>query len=392
MFAQRTSWKFLSEDIVKDFEILNEKKRVINLAESNPTKCGFRYPSRAILRGLSQKENLRYDPLPLGNLKAREAICGYYRAKKIKVNPSHIFLTSSTSESYSFLFRLLCNPGEAVLTPSPSYPLFESLGDLNDVTRRKYSLSYDGRWSIDREALAELNFSKAKALLVVHPNNPTGSFVKNDELTFINQLCRKNNLAVISDEVFLDYDFSKNSHRVKSLAGNRKVLTFTLGGISKSFGLPQMKLGWTVVSGPAKDVAEALKRLEIILDTYLSINAPVANALPEWFKTVYPLMQKEIYGRVFANLEFLKDTLSQHPQCDYLQVEGGWYAVIRLPQILSEDEWSREFLKKDNVFVHPGYFFDFEGGAHIVLSLLPQEKVFQKGIKRVFKRVKQLSC
>ncbi len=372
---------------------------ILDLTESNPTHCGFQCFDKRILNALPSAKNLNYEPQCKGMLKARRAISRYYQKKGLHVDPERIFLTSSTSEAYSFLFRLLLNPEEGLLIPKPSYPLFEFLAQLNDAQIDFYQLAYgkkmpggENSWRLDFDELNSAVKKETRAMVVVNPNNPTGSFLKQDERRGLNEFCQKHHMSIICDEVFSDYRLSTNEDNVASLAENNDVLTFSLSGISKILGLPQMKLGWIVLSGPEKDCQEAACRLEVILDTYLSVNTPVQNALEEWL-SLQAEIKNEILGRLKENYEFTKKSLFTMAACECLALEGGWYVILRLPQNNKEEEWVLKFLKEDHVFVHPGYFFDFDKGAHIVLSLLTPVEIFQKGLARILKRIKtELSC
>ena len=354
-----------------------------DLTESNPTHCNFSYPPE-ILTALVNLENLKYEPQPQGVLAAREAVCAYYHRKGILIDPSQVFLTASTSEGYSFLFRLLMNPGEEALFPAPSYPLFQFLGDLNDIEMATYPLVYSqGQWQTDEKRIVKKISRKAKAICLVNPNNPTGSYVQSSELDLVNRLCRDNQLAIVADEVFLDYSFEKNQKPI-SLAGNSENLTFVLGGLSKTLGLPQMKLSWIVVNGPKPQMTSAIERLEVIADTYLSVNTPVQNALALWFD-FQERIQKEIRERTRRNLDYV---LENAPQAggECLRAQGGWYAVLKLPDYIDEEPFTLELLEKDRVYIHPGYFFDFVEAPYAVLSLLPREDIFQEGVKRLIRR------
>lgn len=363
-FSKRTDWDQRSNPLS---QLLDEFKTrgiaVTDLTESNPTRCGFQYPPQ-ILSALSDPKNLQYAPESQGMASAREAV-GRFCA----FEPGRIVLTASTSESYSFLFRLLLDPGDKVLVPRPSYPLFQFLLELNDASFDHYPLVYDGQWRIDFEALERLIDKRTKAIVLVNPNNPTGSYLKADELKRLNAICRKHGLAVISDEVFFDYRFADGPF--VSLKGNADVLTFVLGGLSKALSLPQMKLGWMLLSGPQQEVQEALGRLEIIADTFLSVNTPVQNALPMWFP-IAQQVHRQVMDRVQGNWEYLKRTGAQ-----VLAVEGGWYAVIRLEDI-DEEDFVLQALQRHHVLIHPGFFFDLEPAGHLVLSLLPPPEQFAK--------------
>ncbi len=385
LFARRTDWSLSSNRIT---QVLDQLKKggvsFFDLTESNPTRCGFAFPNETVINTLGNEDNLRYEPLPQGSVKAREAVSGYYRAKGFDVPIENIILTSSTSEAYSHLFRLLVNAGEKALFPRPSYPLFQFLGDLSDVHLDYYPLMCEQRWEIDFEKLSDTLTSGAKAVVLVNPNNPTGSFVKGKELDALNRICRAKNIPIICDEVFGDFAFSCRKDGV-SLVNNDAVLTFVLGGLSKTLALPQMKLSWIVMSGPAEWVKTARERLEVIADTYLSVSAPVQNALGRWL-SLKDQIQGEIQDRLKRNLQFLKEQVRGGP-CRLFEPEGGWYAVLKIPQTLTEEEWVMKFLQEDRIFVHPGYFFDFDEEAFIIVSLLPPEEVFQSGVDGVLQRI-----
>ena len=355
----------------------------MDLTQSNPTACGFKYPPE-ILKALNNPDNLRYNPQAKGMLTAREVVVGYYARKGISLSAEQVILTASTSEAYSFLFRLLADYNERVLFPCPSYPLFEFLVNLNDLKMDYYRLQFEGNWRIDLKDLNGGFFKDTRAIVVVNPNNPTGTYIEPGELNHLNQLCEKHNAAIISDEVFLDYAFENS--KPLSLSANKEALTFCLGGLSKALGLPQMKLSWIVVNGPSALVEEALKRLEVIADTYLSVSTPVQNALPVWFK-FYPKIHEMILSRVRKNWLSVKKILSGNSTIQYLNAQAGWYAVLKISTRKSEEAWVMELLEKDHVCVHPGYFFDFPQEAFLILSLLPEEKIFAEGLRRIVKRI-----
>jgi len=387
-FSQRTDWPLASNQFSNELnDLRNDNVSLLDLTESNPTNCGFSYLKNDIIAPLAEDANLCYTPTPRGNLQTREAICRYYEEKGLNVAPEQIFLTASTSEAYSYIFRLLVDPGEGVLFPFPSYPLFSFLGDLNDVRIDTYPLVYQKLWSIDLQGMHCAICNDTKAIVLVNPNNPTGSFIRRKELEEINILCRKQNISLVCDEVFSDFVFEQADDQV-SLVNNDQVLTFVLGGISKTLGLPQMKLSWIIVNGPQNLVKASSERLEVIADTYLSVNTPTQNAFPLWLshrKTI----QTEINNRIKHNLDFLKEHVNNVDACELLTADGGWYAVIMIPDRLSEEQWILTFLKKDHVVVHPGYFFDFPEETYIVISLLPEAGTFQEGIKRVIKRIRE---
>ena len=368
MFSSRFHWDLRPNRLT---ELLREKRRagagVLDLTESNPTHAGLEYP-REITGALADERALRYDPAPPGMAEAREAVARYYAARGHRVGPERILLTASTSEGYAYLFKLLCDPGDEVLVPRPSYPLFEFLADMENVKVRQYPLRYHGEWEIDRDALAQAVTARSRAIVLVNPNNPTGSFLKRGELEFLKGL----NLPLISDEVFADYPLQEDPSRVPTLAGQG----FAMSGLSKVAGLPQMKLGWIVVPG-----AEAMERLEWIADTYLSVSTPVQCAAA-------PLLwagesvQRQIRGRCAANLAAVRTALVGSP-ADVLAVEGGWYATIKMPRIRSEEEWALELLSKDDVLLQPGFFYDFESEAFLVASLLTPPGTFDEGVRRL---------
>ncbi len=384
MFSKRTEWPLQPNR----FTVLLEEMRksgmpILDLTESNPTRCGFRYLSQEILTPLTNPRNLQYDPSPKGMIQAREAVAGYYAGKGISVSPEQIFLTASTSESYTFLFRLLCDPQDHFLASRPSYPLFDYLAALNDVALNPYLLKYRGKWEMEEESFIKAISPKARGVIIVNPNNPTGTFLKQRDLNFLNRIGREKKLSLISDEVFLDYAFADSRGWVKSCADNQDILTFALSGISKILGLPQMKLAWIVVSGP-KDLRQgAIQRLEVIADTYLSVNTPVQNALASWLQEI-PSIQKEILERVSRNRRFLLEQCEKTDRAKCLHSEGGWHAVLRVEGI-DEEKFILRLLEKERVMVHPGYFFDFDPEeSHLVLSLLPSPDIFKQGVGRLF--------
>lgn len=366
-FSRRTDWPEGQNRLALLAESFREEGRsFIDLTQSNPTVCGFPSLNAEWLEPFSNPNNLTYEPDPKGLLAARQAVSRYYLFKNIRVSPERIVLTSSTSEAYAFLFKLLLNPGEKIAVPAPSYPLLDSLAALSDVGIV--------RW---RDFKILEVFERTKALCVVNPNNPAGNFVHQDEKDFLNRYAAKHHAALISDEVFLDFPHTDKAE-TQSFAGNSEVLTFTLSGISKILALPQMKLSWIVVSGPEREAREALRRLEIIADTYLSVNTPSQIALADWLERRGEI-QEEILARVRHNKAFLTQNLKD--QASVLNAEGGWQAVVRVE---SDDEsLALEFLEKSEVLTHPGYLYDFEAGDHLVLSLLPEPQKFEEGVRRL---------
>ena len=386
MFSSRTAWDLTPNRLAAELQRMRARGReVLDLTESNPTRCGFQYNRRAILRALARPAALQYHPDPRGMASARKAVAEYYHRRgsgtaSLRVAPQRILLTSSTSEAYSFLFRLLCEPGDQVLVPSPSYPLLEFLAGINDVQLAAYPLFYDHGWQMDVHALESAITPRTRAVVVVNPNNPTGSFVKRQELEALSALCARRGLALVADEVFLDY--AHDGRTRPSLAANRGALTFVLSGLSKISALPQMKVAWMAVNGPKPDVEQALARLEVIADTYLSLNTPAQVALPVLLAQRKGI-QVQMRRRIAANRRQLAQQLASHPACRVLESEGGWYAVLRVPAIGPDEERVLALLRRHAVLVHPGHFYGFAGEGHLVLSLIVPESPFRKGLRRL---------
>ena len=421
MFANRTKWNLepnrLSEALARH---RGAGKPLVDLTVSNPTECGFVYDERAILDALRNPIALKYKLETQGLLSARQAVAEYYAERSVSVDADDIFVTTSTSEAYSYLFRLLCNPGDEILIPAPSYPLFDFLADIQDARPVRYPLLYDHGWQIDFHALERAITPRTRAIVVVHPNNPTGHFAKQAEVQKLNDICAGRGLALIADEVFLDFSLNgvaapgldKNNdptcHSERSeestfakgvspdfspslaarysplatsisFADNRTALTFTLSGISKICGLPQMKAAWLVVSGPPESKNEAKARLEVIADTFLSMNAPVQLALPTFLSQGHAF-QEQLMARVRKNLAELDRQLSLQKVCSRLAIEGGWYAVLRVPATRSDEDLALALLNEKSIYVHPGHFYDFGSDGYLVLSLLIQETAFAQAI------------
>jgi alanine-synthesizing transaminase len=387
-FSTRFKWNLGSNRLAL---MLEEKRRaharVLDLTQSNPTRVGLRYPADAILNALGHPEAIAYDPSPRGLSVAREAITDYYGERGFEVDPAHLHLTSSTSEGYSYLFKLLADQGQSVLAPQPSYPLFEFLAALEDIELRPYELNYlhPMGWEIDFDSMESAIDDSTRAVIVVSPNNPTGSFIKKPEVERLNGICSRHGLALICDEVFGDYFFDADDRRAPSLVTNYSVLTFVLSGFSKILALPQMKLSWIVTAGQAALRDEAIERLDLIADTFLSVGAPVQHAAPVWLK-LRSEMQGRILERVHGNLRSLRQVESL---CRLLTVEGGWYATLEIPRYVPEEEWVVHLLERDDVLAHPGYFFDFPREAFLILSLLPEPAVFREAIGRLFERIEK---
>jgi alanine-synthesizing transaminase len=387
MFSRRTDWKLTPNRFTEAVEQARASgKEVLDLTVSNPTRAGIEFDSAAILDSLRNLKSLDYDPQPKGLLSARQAVAEYYRGRGEHVDPEHLVLTTSTSEGYSYVFRLLANPGDEVLVPKPSYPLFDFLAELQDVKLVGYPLLYDHGWQIDWPSLESAVNENTRAVVVVHPNNPTGSYVSAAERERLNELCREHGLAMIVDEVFLDY--AHNGSRRKSFVANHAALTFTLSGVSKISALPQMKLAWIAVGGPASDVGvdAAMQRLEVIADTYLSLNAPVqlaAGTLLEQRKKIQPQLRQ----RARANLAELDRQLERQKSSARLQLEGGWYAVLRVPATQSDEDLAIALLRDTGTMVHPGHFYDFPRDGYLVISLITPEEDFREGMSRVLQFV-----
>jgi alanine-synthesizing transaminase len=427
MFSERTNWRLTQNRFTQAVEEVRARgTRVLDLTASNPTRVGLEYDSRAILEGLRSQRALDYDPQAKGLLSVREAVARYYGERcsrgerdvasnvstdryanlrrQFQVDPERIVLTTSTSEGYSYVFRLLCNAGDELLVPKPSYPLFEFLADLQDVRLVPYPLIYDHGWQTDFHSMEKAVTARTRGVVVVHPNNPTGSYVHAGELGTLNEFCRVHGLAVIVDEVFLDYALRGEISAAEavelrstlqpmaavptlfsaapSFAGNQDVLTFTLSGLSKISALPQMKVAWVVTSGPAEQVQVAMARLEVIADTFLSMNAPVQWAVPAMLAQRESI-QGQLLERVRRNLRELDRQLGAQKACQRLSVEGGWYAVLRVPVTRSDEELAIELVMKKAVLVHPGHFYDFESDGYLVLSLIAPEVDFGEGIRRL---------
>jgi aspartate/methionine/tyrosine aminotransferase len=411
MFSERTNWKLAQNRFTQALEQVRATgAKVLNLTVSNPTRAGLHYDAQAILGALASPRALDYDPQPKGLHEARKAIAGYYCEEHgvSDLDAERIILTTSTSEGYSFVFRLLCNAGDELLVPKPSYPLFEFLADLQDVRLKPYELIYDHGWQMDWPSLEKAVTARTRGVVVVHPNNPTGSYVQAAEIEMLNSFCREHGLAVIADEVFLDYrigDFQESpgqganarplhapggddklASSSSSFVANLEVLTFTLSGLSKIAALPQMKVAWVVTTGPQRVIAEAMGRLEVIADTYLSMNAPLQWAMPALLEQRKKI-QPQLMQRVKENLAELDEQLAAQRTCERLSVEGGWYAVLRVPVTRSDEELAIELLLEKSVLVHPGHFYDFPSDGYLVLSLITPREDFADGIKAVLERL-----
>lgn len=373
MFSGRVPWSLEPNELARALE---EKRRngagLIDLTESNPTRAGFHYPRE--MAALTDEQALVYEPAPWGLPRAREAV-----AAEHGVAVERVLLTSSSSESYSFLFKLLCDPGDQVLAPRPSYPLFEFLATLESVKIATYPLVYEGGWRMDLDNLERSITPRTRAIFVVNPNNPTGSYVKSSEAQRLAQLCRRHDLALASDEVFFDYaldDFVPPPF--SEIAGD--ALLFRLNGLSKKCGLPQMKAGWILLDGPEQLRQQAAGRLEVIADTFLSVSTPVQHALPRLLE-LGSQVRRQIRQRLQANLDWLRTAAQPW------RVEGGWYAILALDSGIDESAFVVELLEREGVLVHPGFLYDFDTPGYIVLSLLAEPEAFRDGVTRLRRRL-----
>jgi aspartate/methionine/tyrosine aminotransferase len=384
MFSERVPRELDPNRLTRTVDALRAAGRpIVDLTLSNPTRAGFHYPAD-LLAPLADCRALLYDPRPFGAIEAREAVARDYARQGLAVPPERIVLTASTSEAYSIIFKLLADAGDEILVPRPSYPLFEHLARLDVVNVRSYEAEYDGTWSIDFPSVERAFTARTRAVLVVSPNNPTGSFLKQDELERLAGLCGPRQVAIVADEVFSDYELERGASRSAGrVAARQDVLSFSLGGLSKSIGLPQVKLGWIAAAGPDGVVAPALERLELICDTYLSVSTPAqvaAGALLEHGAAV----REQIAGRVAANYRTLQSAAIASA-CTVLRGEGGWNAVVQVPSLESEEDLVLRLLTTDGVLTHPGYFFDFPRESFLVVSLLPPEAMFAAGIAHLLR-------
>ncbi len=382
-FSRRTGWDTSETEWAK---LLRERRAaglpILDLTASNPTRCGFNYDAEAVLSALRDGAALDYNPDPKGLLQAREAVAAYYADHGARVDPEHIFLTTSTSEAYSFLFRLLCDPGDEVLIAQPSYPLFDFLAELDDVRLTPYPLFYDYGWHLDPAGLRGRITSRTRAIALVHPNNPTGHYTKTAERAELEIICAEHGLALIVDEVFLDYALGEAEAGSSFASGDHSVLTFVLSGLSKVAALPQMKAAWVACFGPRPELNQALGRLEVIADTFLSMNAPIQWAIPRWLAGRSG-MQEQIRARTAVNLQALDLALGEGGGVSRLKAEAGWYAVLRIPATIKDEETALRLLRDHGIAIHSGDFFGFDESGWLVASLLPLEATFNYGINRL---------
>ena len=380
MFSTRTAWDRAFNPLARAAAAARAVGPLLDLTETNPTRVGLSAPAE-ILALLADPAAASYEPEPAGWLPAREAVAAGYARHGAAVTAADVVLTASTSEAYAHLFKVLCDPGDAVLVPRPSYPLFQFLADLESLRVDAYPVSYDGAWHLRASDVAAALTARTRAVVVVSPNNPTGAYIKKKEWELLSELCARHDLAVIADEVFADFPLRDDAGRLFTLAGPGPALTLSLGGLSKSCALPQLKLGWIAASGPAPAREEALARLELVGDTFLSVGTPVQRAAPAILARGREL-RDPVRARTAANLAALRSALAGSA-ASVLDVEGGWSAIVQVPSTRPEEEWALRLLQRDQVLVHPGYFFDFDREAFLVLSLLPAPDVFAEAALRL---------
>jgi aspartate/methionine/tyrosine aminotransferase len=385
LFSRRAPDRFEPNRLAQAVQRYRASGRPLcDLTESNPTRAALAHAPDA-LSALAAPAGVFYEPEPFGLPAARAAVARDLARRGQEIGADRIVLAASTSEAYSYLFKLLCDPGDEVLVPTPSYPLFEHLARLDAIRALPYAMEFHGVWSIDAGPVARAVTPATRAILVVSPNNPTGGYLKKSELAALTALCQSRSLALIGDEVFFDYPLEAPHAPTASVLEQEDVLTFSLGGLSKSAALPQVKLGWMAVGGPAREVERALTRLELIADTYLSVSTPVQLAVASLIDAG-ARMRPRIQDRLRTNLAVLRRLAAGQPSCEVLPVEGGWSAVVRVPETRSEEELALQLLELDGVLVHPGYFFDFAREAFVVVSLLAPPALFEAGAARLLER------
>jgi alanine-synthesizing transaminase len=392
VLSARLPWHVAENALAARVQERRQRGDLLDLTESNPTRVGLPYPVDALAAALSRADPARYEPAALGLPAARAAVASAYAAAGHAVDPGRVAITASSSESCAFLFKLLCDPGDAVLIPEPSYPLHDYLVRLEGAVPIGYRLSFDGTWSIDFASIdqsledARARGARPRAVVVVNPNNPTGSFLGREDASKLAALAARHQLSIVSDEVFGAYAFTADAGRVEVAAIDAELTAaarvFSLGGLSKSCGLPHLKLGWIVVGGPAADGNETLAGLELVADTYLSVAGPVQHALPELF-TIGAGIRAAIAARVAANRDALAGALAAVPACTLLPAEAGWTAIVRVPATRADDAWAAALVTDAGVLVHPGYFFDLRGGTFLVVSLLPEPALFAEAVRRL---------
>jgi aspartate/methionine/tyrosine aminotransferase len=403
MFSARTRWDRTPNRLAAALEHAKASGHaIIDLTESNPTRAAL-FDTAPLIAELGHPRGTHYDPEALGHPAARLAIRHYYASRGLAVDPAHVVVAASTSEAYSWLFALLADPDDTVLIPRPSYPLFGWIGEMKGVSLVPYRLRHESDFRIDLEDLERRIDERTRAIVLVHPNNPTGSFIRRDEATALCQLAREHDLALIVDEVFGDFaldglspdmlpsfvELGGSAPEQTKSARSGAPIVFVLSGLSKVLLLPQCKLGWITLSGDEELVTEAIARLELIADTYLSVATPVQLALPALLAQ-QPAIAAAVRERLRQNLAALDAALREiGPDCPVrrMAVRGGWYAVLEVPRLYDDDEWMELLIREEGVIVHPGYFFDFEGEGFLVLSLLPEAALFRDGLRRVLRRI-----
>lgn len=358
---------------------------MLDLTVANPTEAFSDYPHVELHEAYATLRDFTYRPNAFGQVETRAAIAELYRRRGFSISEERLVVTASTSEAYALLFKLFADPGCEILAPAPSYPLFEYLAALESVRVVPYRLRYDGAWFIDWPSLRERINRQTRAIAVVNPNNPTGSFLKRHEAEELFRIAQEHALPIISDEVFLDYSLNEAADTMKSLIGSNAVLSFSLDGLSKTAGMPQMKLGWIAINGPEELAQVARGRLELLLDTYLSVSTPVQCAAPRLLE-IGAEFQAKIRSRLSRNLGSLRSCLEGAPTHP-LHVEGGWSAIVQLPTTMSEENWVVRLLDEASVVVQPGYFFDMASEAYVVISLITPPETFNEGISRLRKSV-----
>lgn len=387
MFSLRTNWDLAPNALAAAIAARRGAgQELIDLTESNPTRVGIEYPAREIRNALCDERSLRYEPCPFGLWDARCAVAEMYVQQGIRVDPDQIVLTASSSEAYGFALKLLCDPGDEILVPRPSYPLLDDLAKLEDVSLRSYALLYDGRWHIDTESLCRSVTDRTRAIVVVSPNNPTGSCMTRAEHEAMQQVAAAHDLAVVSDEVFADYVWQRDRDRVCCVASKASALSISFGGLSKSACLPQMKLGWMVLGGPCALLADAMAKIEMIADTYLSVGTAAQHALRALLGLRHR-MQEQLSDRIAGNIETLDRVFGENSMVTPLEIEAGWYGIVRVPATMADEVWCVLLATHDGVVVHPGSFFGFGAGGFLVLSLIAPAHLFEEGVRRLQARV-----
>lgn len=384
--SERTRFRLEQNALSQAIDAARARGPLVDLTESNPTRCGLA-PGVEMVGQLAHPRGARYEPIAIGMPEAREAVAAYYADHGATVDPERVVLSASTSEAYGWLFKLLCDRDDSVLVPQPSYPLFDYLASLEDVRLVPYPLVREERFRIDLDALERAIEPQTRAILVVSPNNPTGTFVRRDEAEALEALAQRHGLALIVDEVFADYAWGPlPTDRLPTFAGRGRALTFVLSGLSKVVGLPQVKLGWMAASGPAVELAAAFARLEVIADTYLSVGTPIQLALPD-ILAQRASVQEQIRARVAENLATLDASTVRHPAVRRLPSDGGWCAVLEVPRTEGDEAWAELLVRELGIIVHPGWFFDFAREGHLVVSLLPDPAAFGPAIERLISRL-----